>query len=149
MAFCNNCGAELKNGVNFCGECGARVSSETPVPVRQLTDLPEEKQPAGQPVQPVWAQYVGQMPGQTNGTAPQTFYVPKRPLGKGGGVTMIVFGSILIFSFLCGAISMFASDEVTVAGILSLILTCLAGGVLLLAFGIRKIKNVNRYNANL
>lgn len=178
MKYCECCGAALKDGDVFCGECGMPVSKAAE-PIDRSSELFDDAEPtmtavssqpwdptraparpapapAQQPVQPmqqpvqpaqqpVWAQYVN----QPNGYAQPTFVVPKRPLGKGGGVTMIVFGSILIFSFLCGVISMFASDEATVAGILSLILTFLAGGVLLLAFGIRKIKNVNRYNANL
>ncbi len=156
MAFCKNCGAELQDGVKFCGECGARVNSETPVPVRQATVSPAEEQPAIP--QPVWAQFVGQTEGQPNGyTAPQTFYVPKRPLGKGGGVTMIVFGAIMITIFLISAISIisegmgrryYSSGDIA-APVLALTLTLFAGGLLLLLFGIRKIKNVNRYNANL
>lgn len=154
MAFCNNCGAELQDGVKFCGECGARVDSEATDPVRLATVSPAEEQPEiPQPAQPVWAQFAGQTQGQT---VPPTFFVPKRRLGKGGGVAMIIIGSVMITYFLFFAVAVIAQAIDSRSGIedlapvfILLVLTLLAGGLLLLLFGIRKIKNVNRYNANL
>jgi hypothetical protein len=155
MAFCGNCGAQLRDGDLFCGSCGAPVErtipEKGPVAGAEPARFAQEPNAVETPAQPVWAQYLDRTQGQPNGSAApqQTFYVPQKPLGKGGGVTMIVFGSILIFSFICGMIGMLAGDEATVAGIMSLVLTCLAGGALLLAFGIRKIMNVNRYNRSI
>lgn len=177
MKYCECCGAALKDGDVFCGECGAPVlrTSESidrdPIPFEDAdktvaavpshtwdpTRAPERPAPApvqqpAQPVQPAWAQYVN----QPNGYAQPTFVVPKRPLGKGGGITMIIFGSIMlaVFAFfLFGMIISLAEGDVEASAMIAagvtMALTFLAGGLLLLLFGIRKLKNVNRYNASL
>lgn len=171
MPFCANCGAQLEEGNLFCGECGAPVSDTVPKrEFRATEETPRTapQNPAPEPnvpdtAQPVWAQYLNQPQGQPawnpnngmNATTQPTFTVPQRKLGKGGGITMIIFGSILIFSFICGLIGILAtgagygsraSASTLVGPVISLVLTVLGGGLLLLIFGIRKIKNVNRHN---
>ena len=185
MKYCECCGAALKDGDVFCGECGMPVSKAaepidrsselfddaeptmtavssqpwdpTRAPARPApAPVQQPVQPMQQPVQPaqqpVWAQYVN----QPNGYAQPTFVVPKRPLGKGGGVAMIIIGSVMITYFLFFAVAVIAEAIDSRNGVedlapvfILLVLTLLAGGLLLLLFGVRKIKNVNRYNANL
>ncbi len=223
MARCECCGAQLKEGDQFCGECGTIVANRTGSPDRAAqwndektvsavsqpivrnsapVDSYEETTVAAQPnrnqnpppaqpnrnqnpppaqpnwnqnpppaqpnwnqnpppaqpnwnqnpppAQPAWAQYVNQ--------PRQAFVVPQRPLSKGGGITMIIFGSFLIFSFLCGLIAIIttgagegasASVSSLIMPIVSMVLFVLGGGLLLLLFGIRKVKNVNRYNKSI
>jgi hypothetical protein len=167
MAICPSCGKPLKDGDRFCGECGAVIEQKSqysrgPEPTVSEPMRPSWEKPAQQPVwaqpaqpqQPVWAQYGGQPTGNP------TFYVPKRPLGKGGGVTMIVFGSIMLgfylFFMLAGLMTYtensYSKTYVTntlIPMLVTLGLTLFAGGLMLLLFGIRKIRNVNRYNASL
>ncbi len=184
MKYCECCGAALNDDDVFCGECGNPVpkasepidrgflpfededqtvaavpsqpwdptrAPERPAPAPVQQPVQPVQQPA-QPVQPAWAQYVN----QPNGYAQPTFVVPKRPLGKGGGITMIIFGSILlaVFAFfLFGMIITLAEGDAEASAMIAagvtMALTFLAGGLLLLLFGIRKVKNVNRYNASL
>jgi len=43
MAFCENCGSEMKPGESFCGNCGAPVSpapGEVPAPAARVTPFP-------------------------------------------------------------------------------------------------------------
>ncbi len=167
MANCPNCGAPLKDEDRFCSECGAVVTRKSQYSHGQEPAAPEPmrpswEQPAQQPVwaqpqqpqQPVWAQYGGQPQGNP------TFYVQQRPMGKGGGVTMIVFGAILLsiflffmlgilYSYTEGGFSGSSVTDTLIPMVVTFSLTFLAGGLLLLLFGIRKIRNVNRYNASL
>lgn len=185
MKYCECCGAAMNDADVFCGECGMPVSKAAepidrssepfddakptmtavssqpwdptraparpaPAPVQQpVQSMQQPVQPAQQPV---WAQYVN----QPNGYAQPTFVVPKRPLGKGGAITMIIFGSIMlaVFTFfLFGMIISLTEGDVDASAMIAagvtMALTFLAGGLLLLLFGIRRIKNVNRYNASL
>lgn len=183
MAYCECCGAPLKDGDQFCGECGTIVAkrpdsfdrtamqddertvaavSQPVVRDSAPADPYGEQTAAAQPAwnrdpapaqpasaQPAWAQYVNQ-PQQP------TFVVPQRPLGKGSGVTMIVFGAIMIGIFLLCVLSVLASvgrgdsDSSALIGVLfGLGVTLFAGGLLLLLFGIRKVKNVARYNKSI
>ena len=150
MAFCESCGAALKEGDVFCGECGAPVKRKTPEAVAERTAVTAFEQPATNPnpapAQPVWAQYANQ----------PAFVVPKRPLGKGGGITMIIFGAILlaVFTFFLLGIVISASEgdldaSAMIAATVTMVLTFFGGGLMLLLFGIRKLKNVVRYNKSI
>jgi hypothetical protein len=155
MKNCPCCGAVVAEGDRVCSQCGTLLEQKSQYSRGEAPAQDSVQQPVQQPVQtqpPVWAQYGGQPTGNP------TFYVPKRPLSKGGAITMIVFGAILLVFVLVETITfIFLHSEgriayVTWAGgfaILIPLITLLAGGLLLLLFGIRKLKNVKRYNASL
>ena len=42
MAFCSNCGNELKDGAKFCPKCGTRTNV-APAPVEYISDDEEEE----------------------------------------------------------------------------------------------------------
>jgi len=72
MAHCTNCGAELKDGVKFCTECGATVSeqaaaAEAPKPQTPKQEAPKQEvpvQPAAQPQPQVQQTYAQPQPQQ-------------------------------------------------------------------------------------
>ncbi len=161
MKNCPCCGAVVAEGDRVCSQCGTLLEQKSqysrgPEPTVSEPMRPSWEKPAQQPVQqpvqtqpPVWAQYGGQPTGNP------TFYVPKRPLSKGGAITMIVFGAILLVFLLVETIAFIylqSEGRLTLAGEFTILIpltALLAGGLLLLLFGIRKLKNVKRYNASL
>ena len=51
MAFCQNCGAELKEGARFCENCGAAVlSTQEPAYTQPVYNEPVYSEPEPQPV---------------------------------------------------------------------------------------------------
>ena len=50
MAFCPNCGAELRDGVKFCENCGAPVAAAETVVEQAVTEQPVYEQPVSEPV---------------------------------------------------------------------------------------------------
>ena len=50
MAFCPNCGAELRDGVKFCENCGAPVVAAETVVEQAVTEQPVYEQPVSEPV---------------------------------------------------------------------------------------------------
>lgn len=52
MAFCSNCGTELKDGVNFCPSCGKAVKEEVKEPVSAGTAPVQDNNAAQQSAEP-------------------------------------------------------------------------------------------------
>jgi len=65
MAFCQNCGAQLNDGVKFCPACGAPV----------VPKAPTEPQPPQAPAQPAYVPPV-QQPAETPPAQQQAAYAP-------------------------------------------------------------------------
>ncbi len=158
MAYCPCCGAWVQEGDRVCSQCGTLVSlksqhshgegpeDEQTVRAGAQPAAPQTVQQPVQPQQPAWAQYANQPQAQP------TFYAEKRPLGKGGAITMIVIGAVLLAFFVIGMIAGFVQGSLSFSDPLELIgpvCVLFGGGLLLLLFGLRKMKNVNRYNASL
>lgn len=93
-------------------------------------------------------------PAYTPPTQP-VYTAPVRERSKGGAIVMIVFGGFLLMSFfmllynlVSGVIYIGAGQEPYVLlPLLAVSAGLLSGGVLLLIFGIKKLRRVNDYNA--
>ena len=74
--FCENCGSELPEGSEFCGECGTRIEPDTPVNAQDKTSAPPQ-QPVAPPPPAANANQMGQ---QAPNYAQQPVAPPQQPV---------------------------------------------------------------------
>lgn len=44
MSYCKNCGTAIEDGINFCPECGTRITCDVPAPAPAATTDPRKEE---------------------------------------------------------------------------------------------------------